>query len=48
MTHPGSGARLFHEGGPTKHLQLADSKIAKNGVAILIYLPAQAGKPAET
>lgn len=43
----GRGARLFHEGRSIKHLQLAGSKITKNGVAILTYLPAQEGKSAE-
>lgn len=33
----GSGARLFQDGRGTKHLQLADSKITSNGVAILTY-----------
>ena len=33
----GSGARLFHDGQAIKHLQLANSKITKNGVAILTY-----------
>ena len=33
----GSGARLFHDGRAIKHLQLADSKITENGVAILTY-----------
>jgi len=33
----GIGARLFHDGRAIKHLQLADSKITKNGVAILTY-----------
>lgn len=35
----GSGARLFHDGQAVKHLQLADSKITSNGVAILTYQP---------
>ena len=33
----GSGARLFHDGRPIKHLRLANSKITENGVAILTY-----------
>ncbi|MDN5941679.1 MAG: dihydrofolate reductase family protein [Nitrospira sp.] len=33
----GSGARLFHDGRAIKYLRLADSKITKNGVAILTY-----------
>lgn len=33
----GSGARLFQDGRGIKHLQLADSKITGNGVAILTY-----------
>lgn len=36
----GSGARLFESGGTIKHLQLAESKITKNGVAILTYTSA--------
>jgi dihydrofolate reductase len=35
----GSGARLFQDGRGVKHLQLADSKITSNGVAILTYHP---------
>ncbi|NUM77035.1 dihydrofolate reductase family protein [candidate division KSB1 bacterium] len=35
----GSGARMFHDGRAVKHLQLADAKITKNGVAILTYQP---------
>jgi hypothetical protein len=34
----GSGARPFRDGRAIKQLQLADSKITKNGVAILTYL----------
>jgi hypothetical protein len=41
---PTSGAHRFHDGRPIKHLQLADSKIAKNGVAILSYKPAENSK----
>jgi len=43
----GTGARLFRDGGSIKHLQLSDSKIAKNGVAILTYQPTnnETGKP---
>jgi dihydrofolate reductase len=37
----GSGMRLFHERQATKHLQLANSKIARNGVVILTYKPAK-------
>ena len=33
----GSGERLFHEGQPPKKLQLVDSRITSNGVAILTY-----------
>ena len=33
----GTGARLFKEGSGPKRLELADSKIASNGVAILSY-----------
>ncbi len=40
----GSGARLFHDGRAIKHLQLADSKITKNGVAILTYKSANNSK----
>jgi hypothetical protein len=35
----GTGERLFHEGKPAKPMQLADSKITGNGVAILKYRP---------
>lgn len=42
----GSGARLFHDGQAIKHLQLANSKITKNGVAILTYKAANKGKDA--
>jgi len=42
----GSGARLFHDGRAIKHLQLADSKITENGVAILTYKPANNSKDA--
>jgi dihydrofolate reductase len=35
----GCGARLFHDGQPVKHLQLAASKTTSNGVAILTYQP---------
>ena len=35
----GRGARLFRDGQPVKHLQLAASKITSNGVAILTYQP---------
>lgn len=42
----GRGARLFHDGGPIKYLQLSDSKTTSNGVAILSYQPAQRGKDA--
>jgi hypothetical protein len=35
----GSGSRLFRDGRAIKQLQLADSKITSNGVAILIYQP---------
>jgi dihydrofolate reductase len=37
----GRGARLFHDGRAIKQLQLADSKITSNGVAILTYQPAK-------
>jgi dihydrofolate reductase len=37
----GRGARLFHDGRASKQLQLADSKITSNGVAILTYQPAR-------
>lgn len=37
----GRGARLFHDGHGIKQLQLADSKITSNGVAILTYQPAK-------
>jgi dihydrofolate reductase len=40
----GSGSRLFQDGRPIKQLQLADSKITNNGVAILTYRPANNGK----
>jgi dihydrofolate reductase len=33
----GSGARLFGDGRAPKRLRLAESKIAPNGVAILVY-----------
>lgn len=42
----GRGARLFHDAGPIKYLQLSDSKRASNGVAILSYQPMQRGKDA--
>jgi len=42
----GSGARLFHDGRAIKHLQLADSKITENGVAILTYKSANNSKDA--
>lgn len=42
----GSGSRLFHDGRPIKQLQLMDSKITSNGVAILTYQPANNGKAA--
>ena len=42
----GSGERLFHDGRAIKHLQLADSKITNNGVAILTYQPANNSKDA--
>ena len=42
----GSGARLFHDGRAIKHLQLADSKITENGVAILTYKAANNSKDA--
>ena len=35
----GSGSRLFQDGRPIKQMQLADSKITSNGVAILTYRP---------
>ncbi len=35
----GSGARLFQDGRSIKQLQLVDSKITSNGVAILTYQP---------
>ena len=42
----GSGARLFQEGRAVKQLQLADSRITSNGVAILTYQPANNAKDA--
>jgi dihydrofolate reductase len=42
----GSGARLFHDGRAIKQLQLTDSKITSNGVAILTYQPANNAKDA--
>lgn len=42
----GSGTRLFQDGRAIKQLQLADSKITKNGVAILNYQPANSAKDA--
>ena len=33
----GSGERLFHDAQPAKLLQLAESKVTENGVAILTY-----------
>lgn len=42
----GSGARLFQDGRAIKHLQLANTKITSNGVAILTYQPANNGKAA--
>ena len=42
----GRGARLFHDGQPIKHLQLAASKITSNGVAILTYQPLNASNAA--
>ena len=42
----GSGARLFHDGKPAKLLQLTDSKVTENGVAILTYKSANDGKEA--
>ncbi len=42
----GSGAHLFHDGRAIKHLQLVDSKITKNGVAILTYKLANNSKDA--
>ena len=38
----GSGKRLFGETGGKKTLRLADSKIVGDGVAILVYRPADA------
>jgi dihydrofolate reductase len=38
----GSGKRLFTETSDKKPLQLADSKIVGDGVAILTYVPAEA------
>ena len=37
----GSGKRLFGESGDKKTLQLADSKVVGDGVAILTYRPAR-------
>jgi hypothetical protein len=37
----GSGKRLFGESGHKKTLQLADSKVVGDGVAILTYRPAR-------
>ena len=42
----GSGSRLFQDGRAIKQLQLADSKITSNGVAILTYQPANNSKAA--
>ena len=42
----GSGARLFRDGQAIKHLQLVDSKITENGVAILTYKAANNSKDA--
>jgi hypothetical protein len=42
----GRGARLFHEGQASKHLQLADAKIIENGVVILTYKAANNHKAA--
>ena len=41
-----SGSRLFQDGRAIKQLQLADSKITSNGVAILTYQPANNSKAA--
>ncbi len=41
-----NGAGLFHDGRAIKQLQLADSKITSNGVAILTYHPANNAKDA--
>jgi dihydrofolate reductase len=35
----GSGARLFREQGPIKHLRLLESRTTSNGVVILTYRP---------
>lgn len=40
----GSGSRLFQDGRPIKQMQLADSKITSNGVAILTYRPTNDSK----
>jgi len=39
----GSGSRLFQDGRGIKQLQLAASKITRNGVVILTYQPANNG-----
>ena len=42
-----TGARLFHDGRPIKHLQLADSKITPKGVAILTFEAANNNQDAQ-
>ena len=42
----GSGKRLFGETSDKKRLQLAESKIVGDGVAILVYRPAEAAEAA--
>jgi dihydrofolate reductase len=42
----GSGKRLFGETSDKKRLRLADSKIVGDGVAILVYRPAEAAEAA--
>lgn len=42
----GCGARLFHDGQPTKLLELTASKVTENGVAILNYTSANGSKDA--
>jgi dihydrofolate reductase len=40
--HPfvlGTGTRLFHDGVPTRSLELAEARILGTGVAILVYRP---------
>lgn len=37
----GSGARLFREEQPIKHLRLLNSKVTNSGIVILTYIPAR-------